>query len=63
MIIAAQKEDTYPQEKWVKVPKIYWNYTRKAVLTMEWLDGIKLNNDAALKAASLNRKELIDKVS
>lgn len=30
---------------------------------MEWLDGIKLNDDAALKAASLNRKELIDKVS
>ncbi|XP_076909698.1 uncharacterized protein LOC143567063 [Bidens hawaiensis] len=57
----SQQEDTYPQEKWVKVPKIYWNYTRKAVLTMEWLDGIKLNNDAALKAASLNRKELIDK--
>ncbi|KAI3812636.1 hypothetical protein L1987_17347 [Smallanthus sonchifolius] len=58
----SQQEDTYPKEKWVKVPKIYWNYTRKAVLTMEWLDGIKLNNDAALKAASLNRKELVDKV-
>ncbi|KAK9052896.1 hypothetical protein SSX86_029526 [Deinandra increscens subsp. villosa] len=57
----SQQEDTYPNQKWVKVPKIYWNYTRKAVLTMEWLDGIKLNNDAALKAASLNRKELIDK--
>ncbi|KAL8201135.1 hypothetical protein R6Q57_012474 [Mikania cordata] len=57
----SQQEDTNLKEKWVKVPKIYWNYTRKAVLTMEWLDGIKLNNDAALKEASLNRKELIDK--
>ncbi|KAJ0666273.1 putative ABC-type Cd(2+) transporter [Helianthus annuus] len=57
----SQQEDTYPKEKWVKVPKIYWNYTRKAVLTMEWLDGIKLNDDAALRAADLNRKELIDK--
>ncbi|PWA92030.1 protein kinase superfamily protein [Artemisia annua] len=57
----SQEEDTYPNEKWVRVPKIYWNYTRKAVLTMEWLDGIKLNNDAALRDASLNRKELIDK--
>lgn len=63
IIITAQQEVTYAKEKWVKVPKIYWNYTRKAVLTMEWIDGIKLNNDAALKEESLNRKELIDKVS
>lgn len=28
----------------IKVPKIYWDLTRKAVLTMEWLDGIKLTN-------------------
>ncbi|KAK9058926.1 hypothetical protein SSX86_022056 [Deinandra increscens subsp. villosa] len=57
----AQQEDTYSKQKWVKVPMIYWNYTRKVVLTMEWMDGINLNNDVALKAASLNRKELIDK--
>ncbi|XP_071696174.1 uncharacterized protein [Rutidosis leptorrhynchoides] len=57
----SQQDDTYPNEKYVKVPKIYWNYTRKAVLTMEWIDGIKLNNDAALARESLNRKELIDK--
>ncbi|KAL7150651.1 hypothetical protein ABFS83_05G128200 [Erythranthe nasuta] len=44
----------------VKVPKIYWNLTRKAVLTMEWVDGIKLTDDSRLKAASLNRKQLID---
>nr|XP_043608386.1 uncharacterized protein slr1919 [Erigeron canadensis] len=57
----SQQEGTYPKEKWVKVPKIYWNYTRKAVLTMEWIDGIKLNDDAALSKESLNRKDLIDK--
>ncbi|KAF9616307.1 hypothetical protein IFM89_029083 [Coptis chinensis] len=44
----------------VKVPKIYWNLTRKAVLTMEWIDGIKLTDADRLKEASLNRKELID---
>lgn len=57
----ALQEEAPLKGKWVKVPKIYWKYTRKAVLTMEWLDGIKLNNDTALKEASLNRKELIDK--
>lgn len=46
----------------VKVPKIYWNLTRKAVLTMEWIDGIKLTDAKRLSEASLDRKELIDQV-
>ncbi|GAB2289719.1 hypothetical protein Dimus_024025 [Dionaea muscipula] len=45
----------------VKVPKIYWKYTRKAVLTMEWIDGIKLTDEDGLADAHLDRKELIDK--
>lgn len=52
----------YEKEKYVKVPKIYWKLTRKAVLTMEWIDGIKLTDEDALKKALLNRKELIDQV-
>ncbi|KAI5673088.1 hypothetical protein M9H77_13452 [Catharanthus roseus] len=43
----------------IKVPKIYWSLTRKAVLTMEWIDGIKLTDEDRLKKACLNRKELI----
>ncbi|KAL4570397.1 hypothetical protein LXL04_026049 [Taraxacum kok-saghyz] len=58
---SANEVETSLRERWVKVPKIYWNFTRKAVLTMEWIDGIKLNNEAALKTFDLNRKELIDK--
>lgn len=45
----------------IKVPKIYWRYTRKAVLTMEWIDGIKLTNEDRLRKACLNRKDLIDR--
>ncbi|GAV77840.1 ABC1 domain-containing protein [Cephalotus follicularis] len=47
-------------ENRIKIPKIYWNLTRKAVLTMEWIDGIKLTDEARLKEACLNRRELID---
>ncbi|KAL5974086.1 hypothetical protein ACLOJK_030748 [Asimina triloba] len=46
----------------IKVPKIYWNFTRKAVLTMEWIDGIKLTDTYRIMEASLNRKQLIDQV-
>ncbi|XP_039117982.1 uncharacterized protein slr1919 isoform X1 [Dioscorea cayenensis subsp. rotundata] len=44
----------------IKVPKIYWNFTRKAVLTMEWVDGIKLTDSDRISEACLNRKKLID---
>ncbi|XP_059275294.1 uncharacterized protein LOC132029906 [Lycium ferocissimum] len=44
----------------IKVPKIYWNFTRKEVLTMEWIDGIKLTNESRLRKANLNRRRLID---
>ncbi|EOY29274.1 Kinase superfamily protein isoform 5 [Theobroma cacao] len=46
--------------KGIKVPKIYWDLTRKGVLTMEWVDGIKLTDEIGLKKARLNRRELID---
>jgi len=46
----------------VKVPKIYWNFTRQAVLTMEWIDGIKLTDAVGISEACLNRKQLIDEV-
>ncbi|CAJ2643687.1 uncharacterized protein slr1919 [Trifolium pratense] len=46
--------------KSVKAPKIYWDYTCTTILTMEWLDGIKLTDETSLSKASLNRRELID---
>lgn len=50
----------YKKKNCVKVPQIYWNLTRKAVLTMEWIDGIKLTDESGLRSAYLNRRELID---
>lgn len=48
--------------KSVKAPKIYWDYTCSTILTMEWVDGIKLTDETGLIKASLNRRELIDQV-
>ncbi|XP_015083418.1 uncharacterized protein LOC107026842 [Solanum pennellii] len=44
----------------IKVPKIYWNFTRKEVLTMEWIDGIKLTDESRMRKANLNRRRLVD---
>lgn len=53
----------HKKENLIKVPKIYWKYTRKGVLTMEWINGIKLTDEKSLARAHLERKELIDQVS
>jgi ubiquinone biosynthesis protein len=38
------------------VPGIDWQRTSRRVLTLDWVDGIKLNDVAALEAAGIDRK-------
>ncbi|OCQ97846.1 hypothetical protein BCD67_01570 [Oscillatoriales cyanobacterium USR001] len=44
----------------VKVPSIYWRYTSNCVLTLEWIDGIKLTDTQRIKAAGLDTNSLIE---
>ncbi len=43
----------------VKVPSIYWRYTSRNVLTLEWIDGIKLTDIEGVRKAGLDRDKLI----
>ena len=43
----------------VKVPLIYWRYTNHRVLTLEWINGIKLTDIDKIKAAGLDADRLI----
>jgi hypothetical protein len=51
-----------PGDGVVKVPKIYWEFTTKGILTMEWIDGIKLTDRDALLSAKLDIQQLVDQV-
>lgn len=44
------------------VPKVYWDYTSSKVLTMEYMEGIKLNEFKKLDDQGLNRKVLAERV-
>jgi len=44
----------------VKVPKIYWRYSTKRVLTLEWIEGCKLTDIRRIQNASLNTDKLIE---
>ncbi|MFQ3613580.1 MAG: AarF/ABC1/UbiB kinase family protein [Cyanobacteriota bacterium] len=44
----------------IYAPKIYWDYTRTKVLTMEWIDGTKLTQLDKITAAGLDGRHLIE---
>ncbi len=44
----------------VKVPSIYWRYSSNCVLTLEWINGLKLNSTESIEAAGLDTDSLIN---
>lgn len=44
----------------IYIPCIYWRYTGRRVLTMEWINGTKLTNMEAIKAKNIDAKYLIE---
>ncbi|MEN9221114.1 MAG: AarF/ABC1/UbiB kinase family protein [Thermostichus sp. BF3_bins_97] len=43
----------------VYVPRIFWAYSTRRVLTLEWIDGIKLTDIERIQAANLEVKQLV----
>ncbi|MDJ0634519.1 MAG: AarF/ABC1/UbiB kinase family protein [Xenococcaceae cyanobacterium MO_188.B29] len=44
----------------IYVPKIYWQYTGRRVLTMEWINGTKLTNIEKIQAQGINATHLVE---
>lgn len=44
----------------VKVPSIYWRYSNRRVLTLEWINGFKLTDLPKIKASNLNSDALVE---
>ena len=42
----------------IMVPRVYWRYASRKVLTLEYMPGIKVSNYEALEAAGLDRKAI-----
>jgi predicted unusual protein kinase regulating ubiquinone biosynthesis (AarF/ABC1/UbiB family) len=50
----------YGHMKEIYVPKIYWEYTGKRVLTMEWITGTKLTNIEEVQAKGIDATYLVE---
>ncbi|CAI9109271.1 OLC1v1009063C1 [Oldenlandia corymbosa var. corymbosa] len=48
----------FKEMDYVKVPKIFWEYTTPQILTMEYVPGIKINRIKALDELGVDRKRL-----
>jgi predicted unusual protein kinase regulating ubiquinone biosynthesis (AarF/ABC1/UbiB family) len=44
----------------IYIPSIYWEYTGRRVLTMEWIVGTKLTNVPAIQAQGIDAKHIIE---
>lgn len=55
---ASELAEGMTAEPGFRIPTIDWRRTSRTVLTLEWIDGIKLSNIAAIDAAGHDRKAL-----
>lgn len=50
----------YADKAEVLVPDIFWDYTSGKVLTMEWVEGVKLNEQAIIESQGLKVLDLVN---
>lgn len=49
--------------RYIRVPNVYWETTTPRVLTMEYIDAIKMTDLAAVEAAGLDKQKLANQVA
>ncbi|MFW9259396.1 ABC1 kinase family protein [Nostoc sp. CALU 546] len=52
--------ELYGHIKDIYVPEIYWEYTNRRVLTMEWINGTKLTQTEEISAQGIDARYLIE---
>ncbi len=57
---AERFKQLYGHIKDIYVPRIYWEYTNRRVLTMEWINGVKLIHPAEIRDIGADAAYLVD---
>jgi predicted unusual protein kinase regulating ubiquinone biosynthesis (AarF/ABC1/UbiB family) len=57
---AEQFKQLYGYIEEIYVPKIYWEYTGRRVLTMEWVTGTKLTNIQEIEAQDIDATHIVE---
>ncbi len=56
---ARRFKEIFKDDPRIYVPRVYDQYVTRRLLVLEWIDGIKINNYAALDAAGISRLEVV----
>ncbi|MBI5015956.1 MAG: AarF/ABC1/UbiB kinase family protein [Deltaproteobacteria bacterium] len=48
----------FAEDDEIRIPRVYWEHTTKSVLTMEHMDGIKMDEVERIRAAGIDPKEV-----
>jgi predicted unusual protein kinase regulating ubiquinone biosynthesis (AarF/ABC1/UbiB family) len=51
-------KEMFKDDPTISIPRVYDEYISRRMLVLEWIDGIKINDYAALDAAGINRLEV-----
>src|SRR6266852_1216487 len=54
-------QEMFQEDPTIYIPAVYEEYTTRRVLVLEWIDGIKINEYAALEAAGIDRLEVANR--
>ena len=55
---ASELAESVRGEPGIRIPAVHWDLTTRRTLALEWVDGIKLTDMAAVAASGANRKQL-----
>ncbi len=55
---ARRFREMFKDDRTIYIPRVYDDYVSRRVLVLEWIDGIKINDYAALDAAGINMLEV-----
>ena len=59
-VITSCLQELYGNVPRIRTPRIMWAHTARRVLCMEWIDGVKLTDKAAMAAAELDIIDFVD---
>lgn len=54
-------KEMFKDDPTIYIPAVYEDYTTRRVLVLEWINGIKINDYAALQAAGIDRLEVANR--
>lgn len=55
--------ENFAKDKGIKVPEVNWNYTSRRVLTMEFVEGIGIDDHKALEKAGIDKSEIAKRIA